>query len=132
MKKLILLLVICFCSISCVEIFLDDDINYPDTGEPATFHEIHIGNNSAAGNNILETSLGKFSVQESAAFQLQAQHYNISELQRDSETGEIIYRYQPPHGYVGEDYVEILAPTDRNGNRIFETKIYEFQIYVGN
>ncbi|GAA0753450.1 hypothetical protein GCM10009433_05650 [Psychroflexus lacisalsi] len=38
----------------------------------------------------------------------------------------------PKQGYVGEDYVEILAPTDRNGNQIFETKVYKFQINVGH
>lgn len=131
MKKIILLLIVCFSLTSCADLFLDDDINYPDTGERATFYEINVGNSSSSfGNNIVETSLGEFNYDESAAFQLQAQNYRISELERNEDTNEIIYKYQPKKGFVGEEYVEILAPTDRNGNRIFESKTLEFQINV--
>jgi hypothetical protein len=31
---------------------------------------------------------------------------------------------------VGEDYVEIIAPTDGGGNQIFESKTLEFYIKV--
>ncbi|SDG99979.1 hypothetical protein [Psychroflexus sediminis] len=132
MKKIILLLIVSFSLISCVDLFLDDDINYPDTGEPVTSFQINVGNNSAGGNNIVESSLGTYREDQSASFKLQAQHYQISKLERNQDTGEIIYIYQPQQDYVGEDYVEILAPTDSNGNRVFESKVFEFQINVGN
>jgi len=94
-KKFILLFLICFCMISCVDLFLDDDINYPDTGEPVTFFEINVGNNSLGGNNIVESSLGTFNINQSASFRLQAQHYQISRIELNQDTGEIIYLYQP-------------------------------------
>ena len=131
MKKIVLLLFISFSITSCAELFLDDDINYPESDDPITSFQINVGNNSAAGNNIVESNLGTFTNNQSASFRLQAQHYKISRLDRNQETGEITYLYQPQQGYVGEDYVEILAPTDRNGNPIFETKVYEFQINIG-
>jgi hypothetical protein len=131
MKKIVLLLFISFSITSCAELFIDDDINYPESDDPITSFEINVGNNSLGGNNIVESSLGTFNNNQSASFRLQAQHYQISRIERNQDTGEIIYLYQPENGYVGEDYVEILAPTDRNGNPIFETKVYEFQINVG-
>ena len=131
MKKIILLLLICLSFTSCAELFLDDDINYPESDNPITSFEINVGNNSAAGNNIVESSLGTYNQDQYAAFKLQAQHYQISRIERNQETGEITYLYQPQQGYVGQDYVEILAPTDRNGNQIFETKVFKFQINVG-
>jgi hypothetical protein len=131
MKKIVLLLFISFSITSCAELFIDDDINYPESDDPITSFEINVGNNSLGENNIVESSLGTFTNNQSASFRLQAQHYQISRIERNQDTGEIIYLYQPENGYVGEDYVEILAPTDRNGNPIFETKVYEFQINVG-
>jgi len=131
MKKFILVLLIGWSLTSCAELFLDDDINYPESDDPITSFEINVGNNSLGGNNIVESSLGTFNINQSASFKLQAQHYQISRIERNQDTGEITYLYQPQQGYVGEDYVEILAPTDRNGNPIFETKVYEFQINVG-
>jgi hypothetical protein len=131
MKKIVLLLFISFSITSCAELFIDDEINYPESDDPITSFEINVGNNSLGGNNIVESSLGTFNNNQSASFRLQAQHYQISRIERNQDTGEIIYLYQPENGYVGEDYVEILAPTDRNGNPIFETKVYEFQINVG-
>jgi len=116
---------------SCAELFLDDEINYPESDDPITSFEINVGNNSMGGNTIVESSLGTFNNDQSASFKVQAQHYQISRIERNQDTGEITYLYQAQQGYVGEDYVEILAPTDRKGNQIFETKVYKFQINVG-
>lgn len=130
MKKIIFLLIICLSLTSCEDLFRnDDELYYPFPERPVTFFEINMG---SSVNSISETSLGKFSEDESAIFQLQAQHYRISELDRNPDTGEIIYKYQPQEGFVGEDYVEILAPTDSNGNRIFESKVLEFLIKVSH
>jgi hypothetical protein len=108
------------------------DIYHRFSDDPTRFYEINVGNNSLRGQNIVEISLGNFKEDESATFNLQAQHFTISELIRKPDTREIIYRYQPLHGYVGKDYVEILAPTDINGNEVFETRVIEVQISVGN
>ena len=130
MKKIIIILVFSFSLASC-EYWYPDDTYHQFADVTNTFFEINVGNNSVRGNNIVETSLGEFDEDQSAAFKVQAQHYNISELERNQDTGEIIYRYQPSHGYVGEDYVEIFAPTDRNGNEVFESNVLKFMIYVG-
>jgi hypothetical protein len=130
MKKIVLLLFISFSITSCAELFIDDDINYPESDDPITSFEINVGNNSLGENNIVESSLGTFTNNQSASFRLQAQHYQISRIERNQDTGEFTYLYQPQQGYVGEDYVEILAPTDQNGNEVFESKTYMFQINV--
>jgi hypothetical protein len=131
MKRFILVLLICLSLTSCAELFLDEDINYPESDDPITSFEINVGNNSAEGNNIVKSSLGNYRDDQSASFKLQAQHYQISRLERNQDTGEIIYVYQPKQGFAGEDYVEIFAPTDRNGIQIIESKIFEFQMNVG-
>ena len=131
MRNFILVLLIGMSLTSCAELFLDDEINYPESDDPITSFEINVGNNSMGGNTIVESSLGTFNNDQSASFKVQAQHYQISRIERNQDTGEITYLYQPQQGYVGEDYVEILAPTDRKGNQIFETKVYKFQINVG-
>lgn len=65
-------------------------------------------------------------------FNIRGQHYSLSELNRNSDTGEITFKYQPQEGFVGEDYVEIISPVERNGSEIFgETNTLEFHFYVG-
>lgn len=128
MKKIVLLLIVSISTVSC-SFWYDDDIYHRFSEEPTTLFEINIG---SSGDGIAEINIGTFAEDESAAFKLQAQHYRISELNRNQNTGEIFYRYQPPRGYTGEDYVEILAPTDRNGNQIIESNTLEFLIKVSN
>lgn len=113
---------------SCENLFSDDDIDYPDTGGVTTIHYITMGVASGEGfpGNVFEKSLGEFSYDRSANFVTRGNQYEISELIRDSTTGEIIFRYKPRQGYVGEDYVEILAPTDINGNFLHESLNFEF------
>jgi hypothetical protein len=129
MKKLVFLLIISLSLISCEELWNNDDdgLYYPFPEEPITLFEISIG---SSGDRVAETSLGIFEDNRSAIFQIRGQHYMVSELHQNPDTGEIIFRYQPRQGFVGEDYVEIIAPTDGGGNQIFESKTLEFYIKV--
>lgn len=130
MKKTVLLLVICLTLMSCEDIFRDDDINYvPLADNPTTLFEINIGN---YGSSVYEKSLGTFSENRTAVFKIRGQNYSISELSRNSDTGVITFRYQPREGFIGEDYVEIITPVERNGSEIFgETNTLEFFINIG-
>jgi hypothetical protein len=129
MKKIVFLLIISLSLISCEDLWNNDDdgLYYPFPEEPVTLFEINIG---SSGDRVAETSLGNFADNKSAIFQIRGQHYSISELDQNPNTGEIIFRYQPRRGFVGEDYVEIIAPTDGGGNQIFESKTLEFYIKV--
>jgi hypothetical protein len=129
MKKLVFLLIVSLSLISCENLWNNDDdgLYYPFPEEPITLFEINIGN---SGDRVAETSLGFFENNRSAIFQIRGQHYRISELDQNPDTGEIIFRYQPRPGFVGEDYVEIITPTDGGGNEIFESKTLEFYIKV--
>lgn len=126
MKKTIFLLFISLSLVSCVDLFLDDDIDYPDS--EATVHDITFGNSPYTGNpRLFEKNLGEFSYDRSAVFSIQGNHFEISELDRNFETGEIIFRYKPKEGYVGEDYVEIIKPTTMDGQSIYGvSKTLEF------
>jgi hypothetical protein len=53
--------------------------------------------------------------EEGAKISMQASHYSVSEIRRDSETNWIAtYVYQPTAGYTGADYaeIEILGGSD--------------------
>jgi hypothetical protein len=129
MKKLVFLLFVSLSLISCEDLWNNDDdgLYYPFPEEPITLFEINIG---SSGHRVAETSLGNFEDNRNAIFQIRGQHYMVSELDQNPDTGEIIFRYQPRRGFVGEDYVEIIAPTDGGGNQIFESKTLEFYIKV--
>ncbi|AFU68647.1 hypothetical protein P700755_001813 [Psychroflexus torquis ATCC 700755] len=129
MKKLVFLLIVSLSLISCEDLWNNDDdgLYYPFPEEPITLFEINIG---SSGDRVAETSLGNFEDNRSAVFQIRGQHSRVSELDQNPDTGEIIFRYQPRRGFVGEDYVEIIAPTDKSGNQIFESKTLEFYIKV--
>ncbi|PKG41371.1 hypothetical protein [Psychroflexus sp. MES1-P1E] len=129
MKKLVFLLFVSLSLISCEALWNNDDdgLYYPFPEEPITLFEINIG---SSGHRVAETSLGNFEDNRNAIFQIRGQHYMVSELDQNPDTGEIIFRYQPRRGFVGEDYVEIIAPTDGGGNQIFESKTLEFYIKV--
>lgn len=54
--------------------------------------------------------------EEGARISIQAQHYNISEIRRDSATKWIAtYLYQPAAGYTGTDDVELELFTGSDG-----------------
>ena len=54
--------------------------------------------------------------EEGAIIKVQAMHFQISELIRDSGTNwSVVYIYKPVSGYVGSDYVEIETCTGGDG-----------------
>jgi hypothetical protein len=54
--------------------------------------------------------------EEGAAIIVQAQHYEVSELIRNSSTNwSIVYRYKPEENYTGNDHVEIETCTGGQG-----------------
>jgi hypothetical protein len=54
--------------------------------------------------------------EEGARISLQARHYSVSEMRRDSETnGVVTYIYQPTAGYTGTDDVEFEILTGSDG-----------------
>jgi hypothetical protein len=54
--------------------------------------------------------------EEGASISIQAKHFDISEIVRDSTTNYMaIYRYKPAMDYVGTDSVEIKTSTGSDG-----------------
>ncbi len=54
--------------------------------------------------------------EEGASISIQATHFEISEIVRDSSTNYLaIYRYKPAVDYVGTDSVEIKTSTGSDG-----------------
>jgi hypothetical protein len=54
--------------------------------------------------------------EEGASISIQAKHFDISEIVRDSSTNYMaIYRYKPALDYVGTDRVEIKTSTGSDG-----------------
>lgn len=59
--------------------------------------------------------LGGFGDEEGANIRTQAGHFEVSKLERDFNSGQVIYTYQPLAGYVGTDFVEITAGRGSDG-----------------
>ena len=58
---------------------------------------------------------GLFGDEEGAEIQTQAEHFEISELDRDTHSGEIIYKFKPLSGFVGTDYVKLTTGRGSDG-----------------
>jgi hypothetical protein len=66
--------------------------------------------------DIFEYKTGIGGDEEGAVITVQAQHYEISEIVRNSETNfEAVYRYKAKIGFKGSDYVEIETRTGSDG-----------------
>ena len=78
-------------------------------------------------NQIYQFDLGNFGDEEGASISKQAANYSISFVDRDLNTGIIIYKYVPATNYVGIDEVEITSARGSNGaspnNKIVYTMI---------
>ncbi len=78
-------------------------------------------------SDTLRYSLGSFGDEEGATIQLQAEHFQISELNRNGNSGEIVYQYKADSTFTGSDYVELKSTRGSNGespgNFIIITKI---------
>ncbi len=78
-------------------------------------------------SDTLHYSLGSFGDEEGASIQLQAAHFQTSELNRDINSGEVTYTYKADSTYTGSDYVELRSARGSNGaspnNNILITKL---------
>ena len=66
-------------------------------------------------SNTYEYHLGSFDDEEGAEIQVQAAHFETSRLIEYSDNRQIVYKYKPSLGYIGSDYVEILAERGSDG-----------------
>ena len=67
-------------------------------------------------SNTYDYNFGRFGDEEGVEIQIQAAHFEISELGEFSSIGQVVYRYRPASGYVGNDYVEIIAERGSDGS----------------
>jgi hypothetical protein len=70
--------------------------------------------------------------EEGAEIIVQAKHYEISEIVRNSETNYVaVYTYKPKSDYVGPDYAEIQIETGSDGaSEPTEIEIVKFHFNV--
>ena len=67
--------------------------------------------------------------EEAASIKIQAEHYETSELIRDS-IWDLIYYYQPKMDYSGRDYVEIEICEYRPRRTCEKNKIIKFYFTI--
>ena len=103
MKKILLGLIIIGILISCNN---DDDNSNT---------EIITENITISNSENYEYDLGGFGDEEGAGIKTQSEHFEISELERDFDTGQIIYKYKAETNYVGTEYVEITTGRGSDG-----------------
>jgi hypothetical protein len=67
-------------------------------------------------SDVYEYEIGISGDEEGALISKQAEHYEVSEIVRDSSTQwEAVYRYKPQENYAGNDYVEIETHRGSDG-----------------
>jgi hypothetical protein len=66
-------------------------------------------------SEIYTYNLGSFGDEEGATIEKQAENFEISKLERNFPSGEIIYTYKPKSGFVGTDYVELKISRGSTG-----------------
>ena len=67
-------------------------------------------------SEVYEYKTGISGDEEGASIKKQAQHFEISDIFRNSETGwEAVYRYKPESNFIGFDYVELEIKTGSDG-----------------
>ena len=75
-------------------------------------------------NELFQYEFGLIGIEDDISVSQQANHFETSELKRDS-TGKIIYTYKPSLNYVGTDKVEISLGISDGATIVntFKTKI---------
>ena len=80
-----------------------------------------------SANQSYQFDLGNFGDEEGASISKQANHFSISSMDREVNTGKVIYKYTPEANFVGTDEVEIRSARGSNGsstnNKIILTTI---------
>jgi hypothetical protein len=98
-------------SISLIIMYFFCSCDKDDTVNPGKELDIQLKNTET-----YDYDFGISGDEEGATIIVQAQHFEISELMRNSSTDwSIIYRYKPEDNYTGNDYVEIETCTGGEG-----------------
>jgi hypothetical protein len=101
-KLIVVIILVVAGSISCED---SSEITYKDS------MDVQLSKNQSYEYNTL---IG--GDEEGASISIQALHFEISEIVRDSTTNYMaIYRYKPAVDYVGKDSVEIKISTGSDG-----------------
>jgi hypothetical protein len=79
--------------------------------EPTT----QIISQSIRANQSYQFELGNFGDEEGALISKQATNFNISTVDREINTGKVIYKYLPATNFVGIDEVEIKSARGSDG-----------------
>ena len=66
-------------------------------------------------SEIYTYNLGSFGDEEGATIEKQAENFEISKLERNFPSGEIIYTYKSQSGFAGTVYVELKTSRGSNG-----------------
>ncbi len=106
MKKFalsILIILVFTCFMGCS----NDDNNSDE--------EIIKVNATISNSEIYTYNLGSFGDEEGASIQKQAENFEISKLERNFPSGEIIYTYKSRSSFVETDYVELKTSRGSNG-----------------
>ena len=78
-------------------------------------------------NQSYQFDLGNFGDEEGASISKQAANYSISSVDREINTGKVVYKYVPATNFVGTDEVEIKSARGSDGaspnNKIVYTTI---------
>lgn len=67
-------------------------------------------------NQAYQFDLGNFGDEEGAYISKQANYFSVSSVDREVNTGKIIYKYTPATNFVGTDQVEIKSARGSNGS----------------
>lgn len=62
-----------------------------------------------------EYNLGSFGDEEGTEINIQAEHFEVSEIEGDFDNGTAIYKYNPELGYYGTDFVQFSANRGSDG-----------------
>jgi len=78
-------------------------------------------------NQSYQFDLGNFGREEGASISKQAANFSISSVEREINTGKLIYKYSPATNFIGTDEVEIESARGSDGaspnNKLVYTKI---------
>jgi len=68
-----------------------------------------------SANETYQFDLGNFGDEEGASISRQATFFSVSTLEREINTGKVIYKYIPATNFVGTDEVQIKSDRGSNG-----------------
>ncbi len=69
-----------------------------------------------SNNEIFTYDLGSFGDEEGAGIRTQAEHFELSQIDSDMNSGQRTYRYKPEIGYTGTDFIELTTSRGSDGS----------------